>query len=113
VTCSNYSSQQLTNSYYIYSTQDGGSTWIGAAYPGEGLYFFSADTGWALSNKIQLTTDGGVTWKPISDVSWDAQMDFISEQIGWAVARSDNAIALVKTANSGARWTEIIPSVGP
>jgi len=113
VTCTNFSAQNITNSYYIYSTQDGGSTWIGSSYPGEGLHFFSANTGWALSNKIKLTTDGGVTWKPISDVSWKAQMDFISEQIGWAVARSDNAIALVKTDNAGARWTELVPSVGP
>jgi photosystem II stability/assembly factor-like uncharacterized protein len=113
VTCTNYSSQQATNSYYIYSTQDGGSTWTGAAYPGISLYFLSSDTGWALANKIQLTTDGGVTWKPVSDVSWTPQMDFISEQIGWAVARSPNAIALVKTDNGGARWTELVPSVGP
>jgi photosystem II stability/assembly factor-like uncharacterized protein len=113
VTCTNFSSQQSTNSYYIYTTQDGGITWTGASYPGEALYFFSADNGWALSNKIQLTTDGGKTWKPISDVTWSAQMDFISEQIGWAVARSDNAIALVKTDNSGAHWTELTPAVGP
>ena len=113
VTCTNFSTQQATNQYYIYTTQDGGSTWTGTAYPGAGLYFFTADTGWALANKIQLTTDGGVTWKPVSDVTWTPQMDFISEQIGWAVARSADAIALVKTDNSGARWTELVPSVGP
>ena len=113
VTCTNFSSQPTTNSYYIYTTQDGGSTWTGATYPGTSFYFFSADTGWALSSKIQLTTDSGNTWKPISDVSWTPQMDFISEQNGWAVARSANAIALVKTDNGGARWTELVPSVGP
>ena len=113
VTCTNFSSQQTTNSYYIYTTLDGGSTWTGAAYPGTSLYFFSSDTGWSLSNKIQLTTDGGKTWKPISDVTWTPQMDFISEQIGWAVARSPSALALVKTDNGGARWTELVPSTGP
>ncbi len=113
VTCTNFSSQQTTNSYYIYTTQDEGSTWTGVAYPGIALYFFSANTGWALANKIQLTTDGGVTWKPVSDITWTPQMDFVSEQIGWAVARSSNAIALVKTDNGGTRWTELTPSVGP
>ena len=113
VNCQDYQGTQNTSTYFIYTTQDGGNTWTSAPYPGEALYFFSAETGWALSNKIQLTTDGGVTWKPISDVTWTPQMDFISEQIGWAVARSDNAIALVKTDNSGARWTELVPAVGP
>ncbi len=113
VRCINYTVTPNTSNYYIYSTQDGGSTWTSTTYPGVTLYFFSTDTGWALSKKIQLTTDGGKTWKPISDVTWSAQMDFISEQIGWAVARTDNAIALVKTDNSGARWTELTPAVGP
>ncbi len=113
VTCINYSTQQPVNSYFIYTTQDGGSTWAGSAYPGASLYFFSADTGWALSNKIQQTTDGGKTWKPIADVTWSAQMDFVSEQIGWAVASTTNQVALVRTDNAGARWSVLIPSVGP
>jgi photosystem II stability/assembly factor-like uncharacterized protein len=113
VNCQDYQGTQITYTYFIYSTQDGGNTWTSAPYPGEALYFFSTDTGWALANKIQLTNDGGVTWKPVSDVTWSPQMDFVSEQIGWAVARSNNAIALVKTDNSGARWTELIPAIGP
>jgi photosystem II stability/assembly factor-like uncharacterized protein len=113
VRCTNYSGQQITNSYYIYTTQNGGSTWTSATYPGEALYFFSADTGWALAPKIQRTTDGGATWAHISDVTWTAQMDFISEQIGWGVARAGDQVALVKTDNGGARWTELAPAVGP
>jgi photosystem II stability/assembly factor-like uncharacterized protein len=113
VRCGNYTSTGVTYSYYIYTTQDTGSTWAGAKYPGNALYFFSANTGWALAPKINLTTDGGVTWKPIADVSWSAQLDFISEQIGWGVAGADNQIALVKTDNGGARWSIIVTSVGP
>ncbi len=113
VQCINYTGSQITNSYYIYTTQNGGSTWTSTVYPGEAVYFFSADTGWALAPKIQLTTDGGATWKAISDVAWTAQMDFISEQIGWGVARAGNEEALVKTDNGGARWTELVPKVGP
>jgi photosystem II stability/assembly factor-like uncharacterized protein len=113
VTCSDYSSQQIVNSYYIFTTQDGGNTWNGHSYPGTALYFVSADTGWALASKIQLTTDGGKTWKVISTVSWTPQMDFISEQIGWAVVTSGNEVALVRSDNGGAHWSELIPSVGP
>jgi len=72
----------------------------------------SANTGWAISEKIQLTTDGGLTWKPISDVSWNPQFDFISEQIGWGVAWSKGQVALVKTTDGGARWTMLVPTVG-
>jgi len=113
VNCRDFSGTQITESFFFYSTQDGGKTWTNGTYPGSSLYFFSADTGWAIANKIQLTTDGGKTWKPIADVTWKAQMDFISEQIGWAVARSESATALVHSDNGGARWSEIITSVGP
>jgi photosystem II stability/assembly factor-like uncharacterized protein len=113
VTCANFTSQQtITNSYYIFTTQNGGSSWSGHSYPGTALYFISADTGWALSAKIQLTTDGGNTWKVISNVTWTPQMDFISETLGWAVVSSGNQEALVKSDNGGATWTELTPVAG-
>ncbi len=112
VRCADYSGAQISNTYYIYTTQNGGSTWTVASYPGEALYFFSADSGWALSTKIQHTTDGGASWTPISDVTWTAQMDFISEQIGWGVARAGDQVALVKTTDGGGHWTMLVPTVG-
>jgi photosystem II stability/assembly factor-like uncharacterized protein len=111
VRCANYGGSTITYSYYIYTTQDGGNTWTSATYPGEALYFVSADTGWALASKIQLTTDGGKTWKPVSDVTWTAQFDFVSEQFGWAIAQADNEVALVKSDNGGARWSILVPTV--
>jgi photosystem II stability/assembly factor-like uncharacterized protein len=111
VNCRDFQGTQINYTYFIYTTQDGGSTWTSALYPGEALYFVSADTGWALAAKIQLTTDGGKTWKPISDVTWNAQFDFISEQIGWVIAQADNQMALVKSDNGGARWSILVPSV--
>jgi photosystem II stability/assembly factor-like uncharacterized protein len=113
VNCQDYSGTQITYFYYLYTTQDGGNTWSSNTYPGENVYFFSADTGWALSKKIRKTTDGGKTWTAISDVTWNAQMDFISEQIGWVIATADNQVALVKTDNGGARWQILIPTVVP
>jgi photosystem II stability/assembly factor-like uncharacterized protein len=112
VRCGDFSGTQITYTYYIYTTQNGGSTWTSASYPGNALYFFSADTGWALSPKIQRTTDGGATWAVVSNVTWSAQMDFISEQIGWGVAQADNQVALVKTTDGSAHWTILVPTVG-
>ena len=112
VNCHDFQGTQITLSYYLYTTQDGGNTWTSTSYSGEGIYFFSMEVGWALSNKIQLTTDGGKTWKPISDVSWTPQMDFVSEQLGWAVAIAGEEVGLVKTDNGGAKWTLLIPTVG-
>jgi photosystem II stability/assembly factor-like uncharacterized protein len=112
VNCQDYSGTQITYSYYIYTTQDGGGTWTAASYPGEALYFFSADTGWALAPKIQQTKDGGATWKVISNVTWSAKMDFISAQIGWGVAVAGNEVALVKTTNGGNHWSMLTPTVG-
>jgi photosystem II stability/assembly factor-like uncharacterized protein len=113
VKCTFYKKQPTTYQYFVFTTQNGGSTWTSSPYPGESLYFFSDNTGWAIDNKIQHTSDGGLTWKPIKDVSWTAQMDFISEQIGWGVAKAGDVMALVKTDNGGARWSELNPVVGP
>ena len=123
VRCSFYDQDPTTYQYYLFTTLDGGINWISYTYPGETLYFFSEGTGWAFSNKIQLTTDGGYTWKTIANVSWtvksdftqSAEVDFISEQIGWGVARGREQPvppALVQTTNGGARWAMLIPIVG-
>lgn len=113
VNCVNYMVDPPTYQYYIYTTQDGDSTWTSSTYPGKALYFYSASTGWALADKIHRTEDGGLTWKAVSNVSWSPQVDFVSEQIGWAVARNLEQIALVKTVDGGAKWAMLMPVVGP
>jgi photosystem II stability/assembly factor-like uncharacterized protein len=113
VECAYYDQNPIAYQYFVFTTQDGGITWTSSTYPGESLYFFSVDTGWALAMKIQRTNDGGLTWTAISDVTWSAQVDFVSEQIGWAIAQEGDQIALVKTMNGGARWTMLVPTVGP
>jgi photosystem II stability/assembly factor-like uncharacterized protein len=124
VNCAFYDHDPVTYQYFVYTTQDGGSTWTSSAYPGEALYFLTSDIGWAFSQKIQQTTDGGLTWKIVSNVSWsvisdvtmNAEVDFISDQIGWGIARGhDQAeqMALVKTTTGGTKWAMLVPTVGP
>ena len=113
VNCTNYTQDPPTYQYYVFTTRDGGSTWTSSTYPGESLYFFSANTGWALAKNIHRTSDGGLTWKAISNVTWSAEVDFVNEQIGWGVAREGEQVALVKTTDGGAHWVMLVPTVGP
>jgi photosystem II stability/assembly factor-like uncharacterized protein len=113
VRCTDYTVTPSTINYYVYTTLDGGATWTSSIYPGEALYFVTVDTGWAITKKFQRTTDGGATWTTVSNVSWSAQMDFISDQIGWGVARAGDQIALVKTTDGSAHWTMLVPTIGP
>jgi photosystem II stability/assembly factor-like uncharacterized protein len=113
VRCAYYDQNPVTYQYFVYTTQDGGATWTSSIYPGEALYFVTADTGWAIAKKIQRTMDGGATWTTILNVSWSAQVDFISEKIGWGVARAGDQVALVKTVNGGVIWSELIPTMVP
>ena len=112
VNCMDYSQDPPTYQYYIFTTYNGGSDWVSSTYPGEALYFFSEGTGWALARKIHRTTDGGFTWKAIANVNWDVEVDFVSEYLGWGVARETNELALVKTVDGGAKWTMLEPRVG-
>jgi photosystem II stability/assembly factor-like uncharacterized protein len=63
--------------------------------------------GWALSRDIYQTKDGGLTWEKIKTVNWDGQFDFVNEQTGFAVARSESRIALVRTFNAGRSWESL------
>lgn len=113
VNCMDYSQDPPTYQYYIFTTYNGGSDWASSTYPGETLYFFSEGTGWALARKIHRTTDGGFTWKAIANVNWDVEVDFVTEQVGWGVARAETEFALVKTIDGGAKWAMLVPRVGP
>jgi photosystem II stability/assembly factor-like uncharacterized protein len=55
------------------------------------------------------TRDGGETWELIKTVSWDGQFSFIDEQNGWAIARNQDEIALVRTEDGGRTWSQLDP----
>jgi WD40 repeat protein len=93
-------------------------TWNTGGFP----YFMNDTLGWVLvipgsglSNTLQHTQDGGVTWQVIRRVAWEeARFSFVDERTGWAIATSGEESALVHTTNGGESWEEIIPvSIGP
>jgi len=98
---------------YFYRTEDGGQTWQSTLYPGGTLWLSGPRTALALGQKIYRTEDGGQNWEHIKTVQWDGQFSFVNDQVGWAVARSGDAIALVTTTDGAVNWHLLKPTVAP
>jgi photosystem II stability/assembly factor-like uncharacterized protein len=96
---------------FIFTTFDGGSTWESATYPGGQMLFLTPEVGWALSKDIYQTLDGGQTWTLMSTVQWEGQFSFVNQQLGWAVARSEETFALLQTEDGGKTWDVIEPVI--
>lgn len=117
VRCDDFTHDPAVTSFYLYATQDGGVTWTETSSPAGILAFLTEDAGWAFSRTLFHTTDAGETWTKVVTVNWDGQFSFVSDTLGWAVARaasdSGTAIALVHTEAGGRVWAEIHPVVAP
>jgi photosystem II stability/assembly factor-like uncharacterized protein len=111
MSCLRWENDERVEDHYVYITEDAGETWQTHRYPGGTLLFIDADIAYALSTDIYRTQDGGETWTKVKSVSWEGQFSFVSQQLGWAVARSDTEIALVKTENGGQSWSIIEPVI--
>lgn len=98
---------------YLYWTSDSGTTWKANRYPGGDLRFFDQQTALGLSRTISLSRDGGSTWTRVKTVNWDGQFSFVDTDSGWAVARDQGQVALVKTVDGGRTWQEINPAIAP
>jgi photosystem II stability/assembly factor-like uncharacterized protein len=98
---------------YFYRTEDGGKTWRSYLYPGGTLSLTGPRTALALGQKIYRTEDGGQTWEHIKTVQWNGQFSFVNDKVGWAVARTVDAIALVTTTDGGLIWDLLKPTVAP
>jgi photosystem II stability/assembly factor-like uncharacterized protein len=109
VTCFRLSSN--LNEYYLYRTEDGGTTWKAFPAPAGQFTFLDAQVGWAYGEKIYLTSDGGTTWSEVNQVTWQAELNFVDPQHGWAVARNGEATALVATVNGGRQWQILTPLI--
>ncbi len=97
----------------LYTTEDGGQNWRANPFPGGTLLMLNPRVGWALSRDIYQTTDGGNTWEEIKTVNWDGQFDFVNERSGFAVARSEGRVALVRTSDAGRSWELLEPVLAP
>ena len=111
VTCVMDDGTALAQRSHLYQTEDAGKTWEIHDYPGGDPHFFSDGTMLALARDQYRSTDGGVSWEKIKTVNWDGQYSFVDPDKGWAVATSDDEIALVVTTDGGRTWEIIKPTI--
>jgi len=113
VTCSMEGEGGTQERSFLYTTADGGASWQTSVFPGGELYLLDPGHGWALSTDLHWTEDGGTSWTKIKTVAWEGQFSFVSPQLGWAVARSEQEAALVQTADGGRTWELLEPIISP
>jgi len=113
VHCTHFTQDPAETITFLYSTQDGGDHWKSVTYPGGALLFFDAQTGLALGKDIYKTQNAGQSWNKISVLSWDGRFDFANAQEGWAVAQSEDQIALVHSQDGGQNWALLAPKLVP
>jgi photosystem II stability/assembly factor-like uncharacterized protein len=99
---------------FVYITRDGGLTWSAHVYPGGELILLNQRTAYAVGGqKIYQSIDGGQNWEWVKTVQWDGQFSFVSDLVGWAVARTGEAFALVNTTDGALTWGLIKPQIAP
>lgn len=99
---------------FFYSTGDGGQSWRSVPLPSSSrLFLLDRNAGWVLGRDIFRTLDAGRSWTKVKTVAWDGQFSFVDKRHGWAVARSGDEIALVKTDDGGSTWYLLKPQLEP
>lgn len=103
----------------IYTTHDGGKTWrstvpVPAALPL--LSFADMQHGWATDGTVLYSTDnGGNHWMklfPNKSFKNIAQLNFISDKVGWAISSTaSTSSTLLKTVDGGRTWITISSTI--
>ncbi|MEO8210789.1 MAG: T9SS type A sorting domain-containing protein [bacterium] len=117
----NYAHDVLGDSIHVLKTVDGGSNWINMYSKGRAhlssVYFLNENTGWAAGfsrsggneDMILKTSNGGINWQIFDypSLSFINSIFFTSYDTGWYCSSG-----IFKSINSGANWTNQIPSNG-
>lgn len=102
---------------YFYMTKNDGKTWLFGKLPVKAradlaqLVYFDAKHIYLLGRDSFQSSDDGMKWIYLKVVNWDGQFSFVDPQHGWAIARIDKAVSLVKTTNKAATWKIVSPRI--
>lgn len=92
---------------FLISTTDGGKHWteLTPPMPPESIFFLNPTTGWMTSpNGIWRTTEGGHSWKLVSELKGVTRLWFLSETHGFAIGYPK---LMKETNDGGATWTDV------
>lgn len=118
VTCLDYNNSLYTS--FLYKTIDAGETWEMETLPGEykSAAFISPETGFVMvapspdgPRELYQTANSAATLNPTKSLNWTGEFSFVSEQLGWAVATSEESKALVQTTDGGKTWKVLTPVI--
>jgi photosystem II stability/assembly factor-like uncharacterized protein len=77
--------------------------------------------------RLEVTEDGGETWREVKTVAWSGQLEFVSSEEGWTIAHQPpyrgvpdylyiedifRPAVLLHTSDGGQTWQDIEPVVG-
>lgn len=102
---------------YMYSTKNGGATWLFSKLPEKvhpdtaQLVYFDAKHIYLLGKDSFQSSDDGMKWIYLKVVNWEGQFSFPDPTHGWAVARMKDSVALVKTTNRANTWKVLGPRI--
>lgn len=102
---------------FFYSSKNGGNTWLSYKLPAKAradtgqLVYFSDKKLYLLDKRSYYSINDGMKWADLKVVNWDGQFSFVDPVHGWAIARLQKAVSLVKTTNKAYTWKIIVPMV--
>ena len=121
VTCVKSTDAKYRFHHIYFLSVNSGPEWLSWSLPTEfkSVYFMNAAQGWMMVssdnpslNAVMFTHDGGSNWDKVSEVNWkDAQFNFVSDRIGWAVVSNGYATGLMRTENGGKLWIQVRPAI--
>ncbi len=111
--------------YFLYTSEDGGQSWRGVAIPGGPPQLLDPMTGWTLDGHVSddldpdeirscdlyKTEDGGYSWTKVTTVDWCGTLNFVSDEVGWALGAIADETAFMHTKDGGRTWERISPLI--